>query len=66
MSDNNKPNYRVRTVQKAGDRTFYHDLGVAWVKDNGVISVQLYGAPLNNLLLIVPIKDEAAGEGAGA
>lgn len=46
-----------RDTGENGQRAFYHDLGVAWKKDNGVISAKLYGLPINGVLIIVPNED---------
>lgn len=56
---NAKPDYRVRTAGNDGQKAFYHDLGVAWKKENGVISAKLYGFPINGVLIFVPNGDRA-------
>ncbi|MBK9131255.1 MAG: hypothetical protein IPM20_06405 [Gammaproteobacteria bacterium] len=55
---NEKPDYRIRTPYNNGKRTFYHDLGVAWQNEKGVISAKLYGLPINGVLIFVPNKSE--------
>ena len=57
MTSNAKPDYRVRTAGSNGQKAFYHDLGVAWRKENGVISAKLYGLPINGVLIFVPNED---------
>lgn len=66
MTSNQKPDFRVRTPRSNGKRTFYHDLGVAWAKDNGVISAQLYGNPVNGVLIFVPMNATEDSNGAAA
>jgi hypothetical protein len=65
MTSNAKPDFRVRTTGNNGKKTFYHDLGVAWRKDNGVISAKLYGAPINGVLIFVPNDTQAETTEAG-
>jgi len=60
MTNKAKPDFRVRTSLNNGQKTFYQDLGVAWKKDNGVISAKLYGLPVNGVLIFVPVIEAQA------
>lgn len=60
MTNNAKPDFRVRTAGNNGKKGFYHDLGVAWKKENGVISAKLYGLPINGTLIFVPMVEAQA------
>jgi hypothetical protein len=60
MTNNAKPDFRVRTAGNNGQKGFYYDLGVAWKKDNGVISAKLYGLPINGTLIFVPVVEAQA------
>ena len=64
MATNAKPDFRVRTPQNNGQKTFYHDLGAAWIKENGVISVQLFGTPINGTLIFVPVNEQVEAKEA--
>ena len=57
MTSNTKPDFRIRTSSNNGKQTFYHDLGVAWKKEKGVISAKLYGLPINGVLIFVPNEE---------
>lgn len=35
-----KPDYNVYVSEKSGDKTFYHQVGVAWAVSNDGISVK--------------------------
>lgn len=36
-----KPDYNVYVTEKSGDKTYYHQVGVAWSVSNDGISIKL-------------------------
>lgn len=54
MTNKAKPDFRVKSVERNGDKTFYRELGVAWKSGNGVLSLKLNSMPFNGSMIVVP------------
>lgn len=54
MTNKAKPDFRVKATEKNGDKTFYREIGVAWKRPNGVMSLKLYSIPFNGSMIVVP------------
>lgn len=58
MAQGRKPDLRVFVTRKNGDKTYYHEVGVAWHVDKGGISIKLHALPLEGELVCFPPKDD--------
>ena len=59
----NKPTHTVLLVEDGSDKPYFTDIGSAWLKDSGNISVQVRpGLSVSGNFLIKPVaEDEAEG-----
>lgn len=63
MSDNKK-RFEVLTIEKRGDRSFWHRIGTGWENKDGSINVTLVAFPVNGELHIRLPKPKDDSEGS--
>ncbi len=52
---NNKPTHEHFIVDGAGEKAYWHKIGVAWMNEDGVLSNKFYAAPLNGEFVTLPV-----------
>lgn len=52
-----RPDYLVRVVKDVGGKDKWTDVGVAYKNARGSITVYLSALPLNDKILLIPVKD---------
>lgn len=58
MANGRKPDYRAFVTRKNGDKTYYHEIGVAWAVDKGGVSIKLHALPVDGELILFPPRED--------
>lgn len=53
-----RPDYLVRVVKEINGRDKWTDVGTAYKNERGSITIYLTALPLNDRIILVPVKDE--------
>lgn len=61
----NLPTHTVCIAEENGDKSYFTDIGSAWLKDSGTISIELRpGLSVAGRFLLLPKKDKKSDDPA--